>query len=173
MSSANGSGEAGASNARRLRRKRAVSALGRFRPRVPIRVWLTTLFVLVTAFAAGTPYEIVHPIMESTLNQASEASFRQVGEQYEAEVERNPNVTIPRLRGFAVTRGLQWGIVRADGGVKLAGDDDLEWMPGVVEEAVRTGEPVARIDTEDTGEREGQIQATYAAPINAERLTGE
>jgi signal transduction histidine kinase len=138
-----------------------------------MRVWLTALFVLVTAFAAVTTYEIVHPIMESTLNQASEASFRQVGEQYEAEVERNPNVTIPRLRGFAVTRGLQWGIVRADGGVKLAGDDDLYWMPGVVEEAVRTGEPVARIDTEVTGDYAGQVQATYAAPIDAQELTGE
>jgi signal transduction histidine kinase len=173
MSSVNDSGELNGSAGRRLRRKRSLLPGDRFRPKVPIRVWLTTLFVLVTALAAITTYEIVHPILISTLNQASEASFRQVGEQYEAEIERNPNMTVQRLRGFAVTRGLQWGIVRAEGGIKLAGDDDLEWMPGVVEEAVRTGEPAFTIDTEETGERRGQRQATYAAPIDAEALYGE
>lgn len=173
MSSGNGPNDPNGPRLRRLRRKRPLLLGESFQPQVPIRVWLTTLFVLVTALAAVTTYEIVHPILYSTLNQASEASFRQVGEQYEQEVERNPNMTLQRIRGFALTRGLQWGIVRAEGGVKLAGDDDLEWMPSVVEEAVRTGEPAYRIDTEDTGERAGQRQATYAAPIDAEELTGE
>jgi hypothetical protein len=51
---------------------------GGFKPPVSMRVWLTALFVLVTAFAAITAYEIVRPIMEDTLNQASEARFRAV-----------------------------------------------------------------------------------------------
>ncbi len=141
---------------------------GRFRPRISIRVWLTLLFVLVTAFAAVTAYEIVRPILESTLDRASEASFRQVGEQFETRIGRNPNVSVQYIRSFASSRGLQWGIVRVEGNgaTKLQGDQDLEWDPTVVQAAVSTQKPKQDIQPVETGERAGQLQATYASPIN-------
>jgi len=151
----------GRKNARSFwRRKR------RFRPRVSIRVWLTLLFVLVTAFAAVTAYEIVRPILENTLNQASQASFRQVGEQFEDRIARNDDVSVQSIRSFATSRGLQWGIVRAKDSKKLQGDADLEWDPSVVEAAVTGQQPREKISPVETGEREGQLQATYASPID-------
>jgi two-component system sensor histidine kinase ResE len=144
---------------------------GKFRPRISIRVWLTLLFVLVTAFAAVTAYEIVRPILESTLNQASQASFRQVGEQFEDRIARKPDVSVQFIKTFASSRGLQWGIVRVegDGATKLQGDADLEWNPEVVKEAVASQQPREEMEPVETGEREGQVQATYASPINDER----
>ena len=53
-----------------------------------MRIWLTALFVLVTAFAAVTAYNIVHPILDETLNRSSEAAFKQVGDQFEEQVQR-------------------------------------------------------------------------------------
>jgi len=140
----------------------------RFRPRVSIRVWLTLLFVLVTAFAAVTAYEIVRPILENTLNQASQASFRQVGEQFEDRIARNDDVSVQSIRSFATSRGLQWGIVRVEGSgaTKLQGDQDLEWDPSVVKAAVTGQQPREKISPVETGERAGQLQATYASPIN-------
>jgi len=138
----------------------------RFRPRISIRVWLTLLFVLVTAFAAVTAYEIVRPILENTLDRASQASFRQVGEQFETRIARKPDVSEQFIRSFAASRGLQWGIVRAEDSRKLQGDEDLEWDPDVVEAAVASQEPKEKIEPVETGEREGQLQATYASPIN-------
>ncbi len=136
------------------------------RPRVGIRVWLTALFVLVTAFAAITAYEIVRPILEGTLRQASEARFEQVGEQFEGLLQQNDgSVSVEQIKAFAATRGLQWGIVRLQGGVKLQGDDDLDWHAGVVKSAVENRRPKYKIEQIETGLREGQIQATYAAPI--------
>jgi len=49
---------------------------GEFKPRLSMRIWLTALFVLVTAFAAITAYQIVHPILYETLNRSSEAAFK-------------------------------------------------------------------------------------------------
>jgi len=132
-------------------------------------VWLTLLFVLVTAFAAVTAYEIVRPILENTLDRASQASFRQVGEQFEDRIGRKPDVSVQFIRSFASSRGLQWGIVRAEDGKKLQGDQDLEWDPAVVEAAVKSQEPREKIEPVETGEREGQLQATYASPINDDR----
>src|SRR3712207_694767 len=87
---------------------------GGFKPRLSMRVWLTALFVLVTALAAVTAYGIVRPILEETLNRASEAAFRQVGEQFENELRRSDNqIPMARIKAFATTRGLQWGIVQA------------------------------------------------------------
>lgn len=141
---------------------------GWLRPRVSMRVWLTALFVLVTAVAAVTAYEIVRPILENTLDRASEARFRQVGEQFENQLRRDPEPSVQDIRSFAATRGLQWGIVRVDGGEKIQGDDDLEWDAGVVEQAVQDQEPRHKIEPIETGPREGQIQATYAVPITVE-----
>ena len=147
--------------------------LGRWlRPRVSMRLWLTALFVLVTALAAFTAYEIVRPFLENTLDRASEARFRQVGEQFENQLRRDPELSVQDIRSFAAVRGLQWGIVTVEGGQKIQGDDDLEWDASVVAEAVRDQQPRHRIEPIETGPRRGQIQATYAVPITVEGERG-
>ena len=139
---------------------------GGFKPPVSMRVWLTALFVLVTAFAAITAYEIVRPIMEDTLNRASEARFQEVAEQFEELLRRDNNLSVQQLKSFAATRGLQWGIVKAQNGTKLRGDPDLaNWHAGVVTTAVETQSPRMTIEKIRTGPRAGQILATYAVPI--------
>jgi signal transduction histidine kinase len=143
-----------------------------FKPRLSMRVWLTALFVLVTALAAVTAYGIVRPILQETLDRASEAAFRQVGEQFENELRRNANqIPMARIKAFATTRGLQWGIVRAKGGKPLDGNLE-DWNAGVVKSAVEQGVPKERIEPIETGERKGQIQATYAAPIDVRDVYG-
>jgi signal transduction histidine kinase len=147
---------------------------GRKPPHVGMRVWLTALFVLVTAFAAITAYEIVRPILEDTLDRASEARFRQVGEQFEGLLEQNnEQVSVEQVQSFASTRGLQWGIVRVEGntGTRLQGDRDLDWLPGVVKSAVAAQRSKQNIERVETGPRAGQLQATYAIPI--EDVPGE
>jgi len=137
-----------------------------------MRVWLTALFVLVTAFAAVTAYGIVRPILEDTLDRASEARFRQVGEQFEGLLEQNDgDVTVQQIQSFASIRGLQWGIVRVEGNgaVRLQGDRDLDWLPGVVKGAVKDQRSRQNIEEVPTGDRAGQLQATYAAPVGGVR----
>jgi signal transduction histidine kinase len=142
------------------------------KPHLSMRVWLTALFVLVTALAAVTAYGIVRPILQETLNRASEAAFRQVGEQFENELRRNANqIPMVRIKAFATTRGLQWGIVRAKGGKPLDGTLE-DWNAGVVKSAVEQGVPRQRIEPIETGERKGQILATYAAPIDVTDVYG-
>lgn len=135
-----------------------------FQPRVGIQVWLTTLFLLVTAFAGITAYELVRPILFDTLKQAGEANFRQMEQQYETRVNNNSQISLQSIRAFATSRGVQWGIVRASDGVMLEGNLE-DWWPGVVERAVSSGDPKDKIDAIETGSREGQQRATYAAPI--------
>ena len=143
-----------------------------FKPHLSMRVWLTALFVLVTAFAAVTAYGIVRPILQETLNRASEAAFRQVGEQFENELRRNANqIPMARIKAFATTRGLQWGIVQAKGGKPLDGNLE-DWNAGVVKATVEQGVPKEKIEPIETGERKGQIQATYAAPIDVSDVYG-
>jgi two-component system sensor histidine kinase ResE len=146
-----------------------------FKPRVGMRVWLTVLFVLVTAFAAFTAYQIVRPMMEETLNRASQARFQEVGEQFERLLQQSDGqVSVQQIQSFAATRGLQWGIVKAESGKKLQGDRDLpDWHPGVVKSAVRSSSPRMKIKPVESGPRRGQILATYAVPINATEVTGE
>ncbi len=48
---------------RKAKKRLAPKKGGEFRPRLSMRIWLTALFVLVTAFAAITAYKIVHPIL--------------------------------------------------------------------------------------------------------------
>jgi signal transduction histidine kinase len=147
---------------------RRLSSLGGRKPRASMRVWLTALFVLVTAFAAVAAYGIVRPILEDTLNRASKASFEQVGEQFETEIQQNPNLTPQRIRSFAEIRGLQWGIVRARDGKQLSGNLE-DWLPGVVKGSVANQESRQNIHHIETGTRKGQLQATYAAPIEGVR----
>jgi signal transduction histidine kinase len=145
---------------------RYTSPKGERKPRVSMRVWLTALFVLVTAFAAITAYEIVRPILEDTLNRASEARFRQVGEQFEGLLQQNDGqVSVEQIQSFASTRGLQWGIVNQDGR-KIRGDADLEWLPGVAKGAIEDQRSKQNIEEVPTGARAGQLQATYAIPID-------
>ena len=141
------------------------------RPRLSIRVWLTVLFVLVTAVALTATYWTVKPILEDSLRRASDAAFRQVGEQFEERLgqleRRGDPLTEQEIRTFAQTRGLQWGIVRVEGQkvVRVRGDEELEWLPGVVTNAVKAGEPMWRVVPVPTGFRAGQRQGTYAIPV--------
>ena len=96
-----------------------LSSLGgmkNLRPRLSIRVWLTVLFVLVTAVALIATYWTVKPILEQSLQRASDAAFRGVGEQFEERTRqlerRNAPLTPQDIQIFAQIRGLEWGIVR-------------------------------------------------------------
>ncbi|MEJ7814961.1 MAG: ATP-binding protein [Rubrobacter sp.] len=145
---------------------------GEFRPRLSMRIWLTALFVLVTAFAAITAYEIVHPILSETLNRSSEAAFKQVGDQFEDQVqrlrERGEPVTEQRINAFARSHGLEWGIVRYEDGQQTRGDLD-DWSPRPVRRAVEEPRrPSDDMEQVETGVHKGQLQATYAYPINVD-----
>lgn len=143
----------------------------KIQPRVGIQVWLTALFMLVTAFAGITAYELVRPILSSTLQRSNEAYFSQVGDRYEELLSRRGgDISIQRIKSFAATQGLQWGIVRASDQSKLRGSNALEWDTQVVKRAVNSGEPKQEIESIETGARTGRRLATYAAPIN---LPGE
>ena len=142
-------------------------SLGRLRPRLSIRVWLTVLFVLVTAFSAVAAYAIVRPILETSLDRASDATFRQVGEQFEASLRRDPSPTPQQIEDFAEVRNLQWGIIQVDRSIKLRGDEDLEWLPAVAEKAVESGDSRWNLIPIQNGLHRGQRQATYAVPINS------
>ncbi len=141
------------------------------RPRVSIQAWLTALFLLVTVFAGVTAYAIVAPFLGDTLEQAAAAPFKQVGEQFQDRLEPDPRISEERIRAFAASRGVQWGIVRADGAIISGnlGDHDR----AVVRRAISQREPFTEVYPIEAGEREDQVLATYAAPINAEKVTGE
>jgi signal transduction histidine kinase len=143
------------------------------RPRLSIRVWLTVLFVLVTAIAAATAYGIVRPILEDSLKRASDATFRQVAEQWDAQMRRsNYQPTTQDMQDFAEINNLEWGIVRLEGEGKLfivQGDRTVEPLVGVVKnalEAGEAGEPRWNVVPVQNGKHAGQRQATYAVPIN-------
>ena len=145
---------------------------GDFKPRLSMRIWLTALFVLVTAFAAVTAYNIVHPILYETLNRSSEAAFKQVGDQFEEQVqrlrERGEVLTEPRISAFARSHGLQWGIVDKAGNQIPGGNLD-DWSVGTVKRAFE--EPRKPRDGKEsikTGVHKGQQRATYAYPINVD-----
>jgi len=107
----------------------SLGAVESLRPRLSIRVWLTVLFVLVTAVSAVAAYGIVRPILETSLSRASDATFRQVAEQWEAQMRRlDYQPTTQDMQNFAETRNLQWGIVRleGEGSVRVRGDEDLD-----------------------------------------------
>jgi signal transduction histidine kinase len=158
---------------RKTRRHLSSALKTGIKPRIGMRIWLTAMFVMVTAFAAVVAYETVRPILEDTLDRASQARFEEVAQQFENEIEKNQNFSLQRIRTFADIRGLQWGIVSAKTGTKLRGDRDLdEWHQGVVQNAVKTQNPKMKIEPVRSGRRTGQIRATYAVPINAEAELG-
>ncbi|MDQ3922260.1 MAG: HAMP domain-containing protein, partial [Actinomycetota bacterium] len=141
---------------------------GRRRPRISIKLWLTILFLLVTAFAVGTAYSIVYPRLERTLEQSAEASFRQVGDRFQEQLQRDPRLTEQYIRVYAVSRGVQWGIVRADGS-EVKGDP-RDYDLDVVKKALTQGAPDTGLKPVESGDRKGQTLATYAVPI---RVPGE
>src|SRR3712207_3455088 len=127
---------------RNPRRKRpGLPSLEELRPRLSIRVWLTVLFVLVTAVSAAAAYGIVRPILEDSLSRASDATFRQVAEQWDAQIRRDDSPTVQDMQDFAETRNLQWGIVQVEDGRRLRGDAELNWLPAVAKNAVESGVP--------------------------------
>jgi len=160
----------------RARKLLAPKGDAEFRPRLSMRVWLTALFVLVTAFAAITAYEIVHPILRETLNRSSEAAFKQVGDQFEDQIqrlnERGEDLSEQRINSFARSHGLQSGIVQAEGngGPQTPTQGNLDdWSPGPVRRAVEEPRrPSDAMDQVETGIHKGQLMATYAHPINVE-----
>jgi signal transduction histidine kinase len=142
---------------------------GRFKPRLSMRIWLTALFVLVTALAMVAAYWIVHPILEDSLNRASDAAFKQVGDQFEEQVqrlrERGEGPNVQRISAFARSHGLQWGIVDKGGNQTQGNLDD--WSPDPVNRAVeKPRRPSDAMDQIQTGVHKGQRQATYAYPID-------
>ena len=146
----------------------SLEAIEGLRPRLSIRVWLTVLFVLVTAVSAAAAAGIVRPILETSLSRASDATFRQVAEQWDAQIRRDDNPSTQDMEDFAETRNLQWGIVRVDeerGVLRLRGDTDLELLYGVVENSVEAREPKWNTVSVQNGPYAGQRQATYAVPI--------
>ena len=151
----------------------SLEAIEGLRPRLSIRVWLTVLFVLVTAISAVAAYTIVRPILDTSLSRASDATFGQVAEQWDAQIRRNGNPTPQDIENFAETRNLEWGIIRMDGErgiLPLRGDPDLEPIYGVVKNSVETQEPRWNTQSAPAGVHTGQRQATYAVPI---RISGE
>src|SRR5215207_3397333 len=155
----------------RLRAPKLWRRLRRRRPRISIQAWLTALFLLVTAFAGITAYSIIFPSLTGTVEQAAGAAFRQVGEQLEDRP--SSRISEDRLRAFASSRGVQWGIVRGDG--EAIGGNLRDYDRLVVARVLSQTEPGSEISLEpvESGEREGQTLATYASPIMAEDVTGE
>lgn len=129
--------------------------------------------MLVTAFAGVAAYEIVRPIMQDTLDRASNRAFEQVGEQFQAQFAGGDGVTIRRIQSFAASRGLQWGIVQAESGNLIDGNLD-DWDPVVVSRSVSQTRPQESLgEVPQGGARENQIRATYASPIDVEGIYGE
>ncbi len=137
--------------------------------RVSIQVWLTLLFLFVTAFAAGTAYSIIYPRLESILEQSAEASFNMAFERLEEDIERNAQLDEKYISTYAITRGLNWGIVRLVDGEVLMGDP-VDYNRVAVRTALAQGRPDTELREVESGERQGQTLATYAAPVE---VTGE
>ncbi len=134
------------------------------RPHVSIQVWLTVLFLIVTAFAGGTAYSIVSPSLGEILEQSAEASFQRAMDQFEEQLQRNPRITEEYISAYAFGRGLEWGIVNSESGEVLRGapgDYDTE----AVRSAITKKKPETNLQTVESGDRQGQTLATYAAPI--------
>ena len=141
-----------------------------FRRSLSIQVWLTVLFLLVTAFAGGTAYSIVYPRLAGTLQQTEEDSFEGVFDQFEDQLRSNPRLTEEYISFYALNRGLQWGVMQEDGQT-LRGDPG-EYDEEAVQTALAEGSPDVKLTRVESGEREGQTLATYAAPVTVPGESG-
>jgi signal transduction histidine kinase len=139
-----------------------------FRRRISIQVWLTVLFLLVTAFAGGTAYSIVYPRFEGPLQQSEEDSFERVFDQFRDRLRSNPRIDEQYISFYAINRGLQWGVVSEDGQT-LKGDPG-EYDAQVVQTATENGAPETELKKAESEGHEGQTLATYATPIT---ISGE
>ena len=141
-----------------------------FRRRLSIQVWLTVLFLLVTAFAGGTAYSIVYPRLAGTLQQTEEDNFEGVFDQFEDQLRGNPRLTEEYISFYAINRGLQWGVVGEDG--RTVRGDPGEYDEEAVRTALANGSPDVKLMEVESGEREGQTLATYAAPVTVPGESG-
>ena len=141
-----------------------------FRRRLSIQVWLTVLFLLVTAFAGGTAYSIVYPRLAGTLQQTEEDNFEGVFDQFEDQLRGNPRLTEEYISFYAINRGLQWGVVGEDG--RTVRGDPGEYDEEAVRTALANGSPDVKLSEVESGEREGQTLATYAAPVTVPGESG-
>jgi signal transduction histidine kinase len=141
-----------------------------FRRRLSIQVWLTVLFLLVTAFAGGTAYSIVYPRLAGTLQQTEEDNFEGVFDQFEDQLRGNPRLTEEYISFYAINRGLQWGVVGEDG--RTVRGDPGEYDEEAVRTALANGSPDVKLTEVESGEREGQTLATYAAPVTVPGESG-
>ena len=141
-----------------------------FRRRLSIQVWLTVLFLLVTAFAGGTAYSIVYPRLAGTLQQTEEDNFEGVFDQFEDQLRGNPRLTEEYISFYAINRGLQWGVVGEDG--RIVRGDPGEYDEEAVRTALANGSPDVKLTEVESGEREGQTLATYAAPVTVPGESG-
>ena len=141
-----------------------------FRRRLSIQVWLTVLFLLVTAFAGGTAYSIVYPRLAGTLQQTEEDNFEGVFDQFEDQLRSNPRLTEEYISFYAINRGLQWGVVGEDS--RTVRGDPGEYDEEAVRTALANGSPDVKLTEVESGEREGQTLATYAAPVTVPGESG-
>ena len=141
-----------------------------FRRRLSIQVWLTVLFLLVTAFAGGTAYSIIYPRLADTLQQTEEDNFEGVFDQFEHQLRGNPRLTEEYISFYALNRGLQWGVLQEDGQT-LRGDPG-EYDEEAVQTALAEGAPDVKLTEVESGERGGQTLATYAAPVTVPGESG-
>ena len=150
---------------------RLLDGIGRQRPRISIQLWLTVLFLLVTAFAGGTAYFIVTPFLGDTLERSAQASFGQVGQQFQNQLRSDRRLTEQDIRDFAAIRNVSWGIVSGEGGEVLRGTPG-EYDPAAVGGALARERPETTLKPIQSGERKGQTLATYAAPITTSDESG-
>ncbi len=147
----------------RIWSSRLFSGAGR-RPRVSIQVWLTVLFLLVTAFAGGTAYSIVYPRLAETLLQTEEDIFGHAFDEFEEKIQGNPQLDEQYITFYALNRGARWGVVRLSDGEVLRGDPG-DYNTEVVRTALEQRAPDTGLQDIESGGRRGQKLATYAAPI--------
>jgi signal transduction histidine kinase len=122
------------------------------------------------AFAGGTAYSIVYPRLAGTLQQTEEDSFEGVFDQFEDQLRSNPRLTEEYISFYAINRGLQWGVMQEDGQT-LRGDPG-EYDEEAVQTALAEGSPDVKLTRVESGEREGQTLATYAAPVTVPGESG-
>jgi HAMP domain-containing protein len=139
-----------------------------FRRRISIQLWLTMMFLLVTAFAGGTAYSIVYPRFEGPLQRSEQDSFERVFDQFRDRLRSNPRIDEQYISFYAINRGLQWGVVSEDGQT-LKGDPG-EYDAQVVQSAIENGVPETELKPAESEGHEEQTLATYATPIN---ISGE
>jgi signal transduction histidine kinase len=141
------------------------------RPRISIQLWLTVLFLLVTAFAGIAAYSIVYPRLKDTLQELAKTGIQQIGNQFEDQLQRDPVLTTERIRTFATARNVSWGVVRQEDGQVLGGDPG-DYDEVAVQSALDRRTSETSLKPVESGDREGQTLATYAAPIKVPNQSG-